>query len=78
MLYQAYRPKTWAEFVGNPKAIETVRRMITAPRFDRGVFWIDASGANNSGVGKTTLAKLIAGQLADDFFRYRASRRQSR
>lgn len=68
MLYQAYRPTKWTEFVGNPKAIETVRRIISAPRFDRGAFWIDASGANNSGVGKTTLAKLIAGELADDFF----------
>ena len=68
MLYQTYRPTKWTEFVGNPKAVKVVRRIISAPSFDRGAFWIDASGANNSGVGKTTLARLIAGELSDDFF----------
>lgn len=68
MLYQQYRPKTWAEYVGQSKAATTVRRIIERPGFDRGAFWIEAAGANNSGVGKTTLAWLIAHQLADDFF----------
>ena len=68
MLYQEYRPTTWDDFVGQPKAVKSVRRIIERSGFDRGVFWIEAAGANNSGVGKTTLAWLIASNLADDFF----------
>lgn len=68
MLYQQYRPTSWAEFVGQDKAVKLVRRIIERPTFDRGAFWIEAAGTNNSGVGKTTLAWLIARQLADDFF----------
>ena len=63
-LYQKYRPRFWADYVGQDKAVAVVRRIIERDGFDRGAFWIEASGANNSGVGKTTLAWLIAGQLA--------------
>jgi DNA polymerase III delta prime subunit len=44
------------------------RRIIGRPGFDRGAFWIECAGENNSGVGKTTLALLIARELADEFF----------
>ena len=67
-LEQKHRPQTWDQYVGQAKAVAKVRRIIDRPGFDRGAFWIEASGANNSGVGKTTLAWLIARQLADDFF----------
>jgi len=68
MLYQKYRPQAWADYVGQDKAVRVVRRIIERPGFDRGAFWIECAGANNSGTGKTTLAWLIANQLADDFF----------
>ncbi len=68
MLYQNYRSSRWEEFIGQDKARDYVRRILGSPSFDRGVFWIEASGANNSGIGKTTLAWLIAHELADDFF----------
>jgi len=68
MLAEKYRPKTWSDLVGQDKAVATVRRIIERPGFDRGAFWIEASGANNSGIGKSSLAWLIANQLADDFF----------
>ena len=68
MLYQKYRPAAWSEFVGQTKVVKTVRRIIERPDFDRGAFWIEAAGTNNSGVGKTTLAWIIARALADDFF----------
>ena len=68
MLYQEHRPTAWTDYVGQDKAARTVRRIIDRPSFDRGAFWIEAADANNSGVGKTTLAWLIAWQLADDFF----------
>lgn len=68
LLHQKYRPKTWEDYVGQPKAVDEVRAIIGRPGFDRGAFWIDAAGTNNSGVGKTTLANLIARELTDDFF----------
>jgi DNA polymerase III delta prime subunit len=68
MLYQKYRPTKFDDIVGQEKAVKIVRRIIERPGFDRGAFWIEASGANNSGVGKSSLANVIAHALADDFF----------
>ncbi len=68
MLFEKYRPKSWSDLVGQDKAVAAARRIIDQPGFDRGAFWIEAAGDNNSGVGKTSLAWLIAWQLADDFF----------
>lgn len=68
MLYEKWRPREWAEFVGQDKARDQARRIITRAGFDRGAFWIDAAGEANSGLGKTTLAWLIARELAEDFF----------
>ncbi len=68
MLFEKYRPKSWSDLVGQDKAVAAARRIIEQPGFDRGAFWIEAAGDNNSGVGKTSLAWLISLQLADDFF----------
>ena len=67
-LYQTHQPKTWTDIIGQPKAVKKLRAIVGRPGFDRGAFWIDAGGENNSGIGKTSLAKVLAGQLADDFF----------
>jgi len=62
-LSERYRPKTLADLIGQPKAVKIVARIA-----DRGLggraFWI--SGA--TGIGKTTLARIIAGILADPFY----------
>lgn len=68
MLFEKYRPQTWDELAGQEKAVKLVRRIIERDGFDRGAFWIECAGENNSGVGKTSLAWLIARSLADDFF----------
>jgi len=68
ILYEKYRPRTWADLVGQDKAVRQARRIIERPGFDRGAFWIECAGEHNSGVGKTSLAWLIARHLADDFF----------
>ncbi|MDD4888362.1 MAG: hypothetical protein PHU85_00400 [Phycisphaerae bacterium] len=56
---EQYRPATLADYLGNPKAVAAARFWL-----ERGLgglaFWI--SGA--SGVGKTTLAKILAAQVA--------------
>lgn len=63
MLYEQYRPKEWNEVVGQPKAIAQIQTLQK-----RGLaghcFWI----SGNSGTGKTTIARLIAAEVADDFF----------
>ena len=58
MLYRKHEPTTWADYVGQPKAVERVRKVLNRAGFDRGAFWIECAGANNSGTGKTTLAPI--------------------
>ena len=62
-LFEQYRPKALDDVLGQPKAVKTIERLI-----ERGIggraLWI--SGA--SGTGKTTLAKIIAGSIADDLY----------
>ena len=62
-LYEKYRPKTLDDVIGQPKAIQIIKRLIQNGAGGR-CFWI--SGA--SGTGKTTLARIIAGSIADDFY----------
>jgi replication-associated recombination protein RarA len=68
MLYETYRPRQWADMVGQDRAVTVARRIVERDGFDRGAFWIGANGQNNSGVGKTSLAWVIAHALAEPFF----------
>jgi len=61
-LYEQYRPRSFADVVGQDKAIrriQTVARRGLAGR----AFWI----SGQSGTGKTTLARLIAATIADEW-----------
>jgi len=61
-LHEEYRPQCWAQVVGQEKAlakIELLRRRSLAGR----AYWISGS----SGSGKTTIAKLIASEIAEDY-----------
>lgn len=62
-LYEKYRPSKWSEVVGQAKAVKTLRRL-KKEGFGGRAFWI--SGI--SGSGKTSLARLIAAEIADDLF----------
>lgn len=62
-LYEKYRPKTLDDVLGQTKAVKVIKRLIQNGAGGR-CFWI--SGA--SGTGKTTLAKIIANNIADDWF----------
>ncbi len=68
MLHEKYRPREWADLVGQDKAVAVARRIVERPGFDRGAFFIDCAGSNNSGTGKSSLAWVIASTLADPFF----------
>lgn len=62
-LYEKYRPSKWSEVVGQAKAVKTLKRL-KKEGFGGRAFWI--SGI--SGSGKTSLARLIAAEIADDLF----------
>jgi replication-associated recombination protein RarA len=60
-LHEQYRPKTWSEVAGQDKAIakiDVLRKRGLAGR----AFWI----SGQSGTGKTTIARLIASEVADE------------
>jgi len=59
-LTERYRPSAWREVIGQDKAVAICQRLIERGIGGRAV-WI--SGA--SGTGKTTLAMLLAGEIAD-------------
>jgi len=62
-LYEQYRPATWTDVIGQDKVVARVRALP-----ERGLgghaFWV--SGA--SGTGKTTIARLLAAEVADPYF----------
>lgn len=62
-LFEKYRPTTLDDVVGQPKAVEAVRRLIARGAGGSAV-WLSGP----SGSGKTTLARIIAGSVADPFF----------
>ena len=62
-LFEKYRPATWAEVVGQDDTVERVTALGGRSGFGGRAFWI--TGA--SGTGKTTIARLIAAEVADPF-----------
>lgn len=62
-LYEQHRPKSLDDVLGQPKAVKTIQRLIERGMGGRAL-WI--SGA--SGTGKTTLARIVAGSIADSFY----------
>lgn len=61
-LFEQYRPTCWENVIGQDKAIGRIRTVAKRGYAGR-AFWI----SGNSGQGKTTIAKLIAAEVADDF-----------
>ena len=62
-LYEKYRPTTFDEVIGQTKAVQTIQKHLDRWGWGGQAYWI--SGA--SGTGKTTLARIIAAQGADEF-----------
>ncbi len=61
-LYEQYRPRTWSEVVGQDKAISKIKA-IAARGLEGKSFYL----TGQSGTGKTTMAYLIANEVADKF-----------
>lgn len=60
-LHEQYRPQTWADVVGQDKAIAKVQALARRGLAGR-AYWI----SGQSGTGKTTIGKLIAAEVASD------------
>ncbi len=61
-LHEQYRPRTWCEVVGQDKIVSRIQALQSRGLSGR-AFWV----AGVSGSGKTTIARLIAQEVADDF-----------
>lgn len=62
-LYEKYRPSTFAEVVGQAKAIKQLDTLRSRVGLAGRAYWL----AGPSGTGKTTIARLIAAEVADEF-----------
>jgi len=63
MLYETYRPKAFEDVVGQDKAVGMIRRTLERSGAGGKAFWLSGP----SGAGKTTLARIIAGTIADEW-----------
>ena len=59
-LYEQYRPQGWAEVVGQEKVLAKIDRLRSRGLAGR-AFWL----SGQSGTGKTTIARLIASEVAE-------------
>jgi replication-associated recombination protein RarA len=62
-IYETYRPKTFDDVIGQPKIIDRINLLRSRGGLTGKAYWI--TGA--SGTGKTTLARLIAADHADEW-----------
>jgi DNA polymerase III subunit gamma/tau len=62
-LTEQYRPRTWDDVAGQDKIVRQVRALAKRGLAGR-AYWI----SGQSGTGKTTIARLIAADVADPFF----------
>lgn len=63
-LFEKYRPRTFDTVLGQEKAVRALLRHKDRKGFGGQAYWISAG----SGQGKTSLALLIAKDIADDFY----------
>jgi DNA polymerase III gamma/tau subunit len=60
-LTEQYRPRTWADVVGQEKVVQRVQSLAKRGLAGR-AYWL----SGQSGTGKTTIARLIAADVADE------------
>lgn len=62
-LYEKHRPTSFADVVGQDKAIAKLQAICARGGFGGRAYWL----SGQSGTGKTTIAKIIAAHVADDY-----------
>lgn len=62
-LFERVRPTTWSDVVGQDKVVANVLRLRDRGGLSGRAFWI----SGQSGTGKTTIARLIAAEVTDEF-----------
>jgi DNA polymerase-3 subunit gamma/tau len=62
-LYEKYRPRTWDEVIGQDKAVRQIGQLRKRGLAGR-AYWV----SGQSGTGKTTIARLLASEVADDMY----------
>jgi len=62
-LFERYRPRSWDEVIGQSKVVGVLRRLAERGRLAGRAYWL----SGQSGTGKTTVARLIAADVADEF-----------
>ena len=64
MLTETYRPKDWPDVVGQHEVTAKLARWEAAGTLSGRAYWI----SGKSGNGKTTIARIIASKLSDQFY----------
>lgn len=62
-LYESHRPTQWADVVGQDKTVAKLLALKERTGLAGRAYWI----SGQSGTGKTTIARLIAAEVADDW-----------
>jgi len=63
-LYEQYRPKAWSEVLGQGKIVGQIQDLQKRSGLAGRAFWL----SGGSGQGKTTIARLIAAEIADSWY----------
>ena len=61
-LTERYRPQTWADVAGQDKVVSRIRALAKRGLAGR-AYWL----SGQSGTGKTTIARLIAAEVASEW-----------
>jgi DNA polymerase-3 subunit gamma/tau len=61
LLYEKYRPQTFADVIGQDRAVSTIDRIIGREGWGGQAWWLSGP----SGTGKTTLGRIIGAVGAD-------------
>ncbi len=62
-LAEKYRPQEWSQVIGQSKVVDRLLALRDRSGLSGRAYWLSGS----SGTGKTTIAKLIAAEVADEF-----------
>ena len=63
-LYELYRPTAWADVVGQDNVVQRLLALKAGRGLAGRCYWI----AGRSGTGKTTIARLLAAEIADPWY----------